>query len=122
MRRAQFFCGLSAVLVLGPFAASASADPTAGPPICRGNETAIDGNYGNLVITGNRYVGKKTTLNGTGNLTIGRGACLDAFTLGTVHVTVNVNVEKGAILALGCTPGSIGPVPSCNNDTTPDTV
>ena len=58
----------------------------------------------------------------SGNLKIGPGACLDAFTLGTVHVRGNIRVGEGAVLALGCTPNSIGPGPPCNNKTTNDTV
>lgn len=82
----------------------------------------ISGSYRNLTITGNRYVAKKTTLTVSHNLTIARGACLDAFTLGTVTVGGNVKVGKDAILALGCTPGSIGPGPPCHGKTTDDTV
>ena len=34
------------------WAGSAQADPTIGPPICPGPETAVSGTYGNLVVTG----------------------------------------------------------------------
>jgi hypothetical protein len=37
-------------------------------------------------------------------------------------VREDLRVEPGAILALGCTPASIGPVPPCNDHTTNDTV
>ena len=87
--------------------------------------TAISGSYRNLTITGNRYVASGTTLTVSHNLTIARGACLDAFTLGTVTVGNNIRVAKGAILALGCTPGSLGPPfnqPPCFGQTTDDTV
>ncbi len=108
-------------------AATATADPTVGPPICSpaSPTTAIAGSYGNLVITGNRYVAANTTLSVRGHLVIAPGACLDAFTLGTVTVGGNVLVGKNAILALGCTPGSLGPPfdqPPCNGQTTNDVV
>ena len=108
-------------------ATSAGADPTAGPPICSPATpaTAIAGSYGNLVITGNDYVAAGTTLSVSGNLTIAPGACLDAFTLGTVTVGGSVFVQQGAILGLGCTPGSLGPPfdqPPCNGQTTNDVV
>jgi hypothetical protein len=115
------------VAVAGVCAALAAADPSAGPPICSPSTpaSAIAGSYGNLVITGNRYVAADTTLTVNGNLTIAPGACLDAFTLGTVTVGGNVFVQQGAILALGCTPGSLGPPlnqPPCNGQTTNDVV
>ena len=108
-------------------ATTAVADPTAGPPICPPSSpaTAISGSYGNLVITGNRYVAASTTLAVSGNLTLAPGACLDAFTLGTVTVGGNVLVGRAAILGLGCTPGSLGPPfdqPPCDGQTTNDTV
>ncbi len=112
-------CAMLAALVVVP---TASADPFAGPPICSSAGTAISGAYGNLTITGNTYVASGATLTVTGNLTIAHGACLDAFTLGTVTVAGNVAVSKGAILALGCSPGSIGPGPPCEGHTTNDTV
>ena len=75
-----------------------------------------------MTITGNKYVAEGATLTVSGDLRIAPGACLDAFTRGTVHVKGSVRVANGAILALGCTPGSIGPVPPCNYETTDDTV
>jgi hypothetical protein len=122
MKKLGLILSASVVLALSVGATSAFADPTAGPPICTGETTAISGTYSNLVITGNRYVAKRTTLTVLHNLRIAPGACLDAFTLGTVHVGGNVHVGPAAILALGCTPGSIGPVAPCFNDTTNDTV
>jgi hypothetical protein len=127
MMKLRFLPGLCVVLALAVLAAPAAADPTGGPPICLGSQsdvTAISGSYGNLTITGNHYVASGTTLTVRGNLTIAPGACLDAFTLGTVKVAGNVLVGNGAILALGCTPGSLGP-PSqapCYTTTTSDTV
>ncbi len=112
-----------AVLAAVVAASPAAADPFVGPRICSSAGTAISGSdSGNLRITGNAYVASGTTLTVGGNLTLAGGACLDAFTLGTVHVAGNVLVAKGAILALGCTPGSIGPVPPCETHTTSDTV
>jgi len=122
MKRLRLLLASCTVALLALGAATALADPTQGPPICNGPETAISGNYGNLVIIGNRYVPAGQTLNVQGNLTIVRGSCFDAFTLGTVHVTGNVSVGWGGIFALGCTPGSIGPGPPCNGQTTNDTV
>jgi len=128
MKKLRALLGLCAVLALAVSAAPAVADPTEGPPICSGSPagvTAISGSYGNLTITGNRYVASGTTLTVSGNLTLAPGACLDAFTVGTVNVRGNVLVGKGAILALGCTPGSLGPPipqPPCGTTTTKDTV
>ncbi len=123
MRKSQLLLGLcAALLALGVLGASAVADPTAGPQICPGTETAISGHYHNLRIWGNRYVPAGATLRVRGNLSIARGSCLDAFTLGTVQVGRNVLVHRDAILALGCTPGSIGPGPPCNGETTNDVV
>lgn len=114
--------GLCAVLALAVWATPAAAVPLPGPQICPNEGTAISGDYRDLMITGNAYVASGTILNVRGNLTLARGACLDAFTLGTVKVAGNVLVGKGAILALGCSPGSIGPGPPCEGKTTSDTV
>ncbi|HZS94566.1 MAG TPA: hypothetical protein VFA78_07205 [Chloroflexota bacterium] len=99
-------------LVGGP--TIASADPTYAP-ICGSDEattaTALSGNYYNLTVHGNAYVDNDATLTVTGNLDVAPGACLDAFSMGTVHVRGNVRVGKGATLALGCAPGSNGPPP-----------
>jgi hypothetical protein len=122
MVKLRIVLGVFAVLALGVFAASATADPHAGPPICSSAGKAISGTHGNLTVWGNAYVKNGRTLRVRGNLKIASGACLDAFTLGTVHVGGNILVGKGAILALGCTPNSIGPVPPCGTTTTNDTV
>jgi len=125
MRKLRLLSCLCPVLALTILAAPAAADPTAGPPICPGPSagvTPISGHYRDLTITGNRYVASGTTLKVRGNLTLARGACLDAFTLGTVKVRRNLLVGKGAILALGCTPNSTGPGAPCNGQTTSDTV
>ncbi|HEU0193955.1 MAG TPA: hypothetical protein VFQ71_07140 [Gaiellales bacterium] len=113
---------VSSALVLAVFAASAAADPHAGPPICSHAGKSVSGTHRNLTIRGNAFVRHGRTLRVRGNLTIARGACLDAFTLGTVHVGGNILVSRGATLALGCTPNSIGPVPPCGTHTTNDTV
>jgi hypothetical protein len=116
--------GAIALVASGAIAAAASADPHSGPPICPSTETAIWGTRASQTITGNRYVPAGTTLNVTGNLTIAPGACLDAFTLGTVTVGGNVTVDSGAILALGCSPywNSGGSGPPCNESTTDDVI
>jgi hypothetical protein len=118
--------GAMATGVVGT-AGIASADPTAAP-ICGSNEgtvgTALSGSYHNLTVNGIAYVDNGATLSVSGNLTLAPGACLDAFSTGTVHVGHNVAVENGATLALGCAPGSNGPPPiaPCFFTTTDDTV
>src|SRR5579875_2060792 len=110
-----------AALAVGLFTVSATAASSAEPGICPAKATAVTGTYGSLTITGNMFVPKRSTLNVAGTLTIAPGACLDAFTLGTVHVGGDIKVGRDAILALGCTPYSIGPgQPPCFNDTTKD--
>jgi hypothetical protein len=122
MVKLRLLVGLCAVLAPVVLASTATADPFVGPPICSSAGKAISGTDGSLTITGNAYVASGTTLTVKGSLTLARGACLDAFTLGTVNVGGNVLVSKGAILALGCSPGSIGPFPPCGTTTTSDTV
>ncbi len=122
MIRFKLVLGLCVVLALGAFTGSAAADPHAGPPICSSAGTSLSGVHHNLTVWGNAYVASGNTLRVRGRLKIARGACLDAFSLGTVHVRGDIVVKKGATLALGCTPGSIGPVPPCGNTTTNDTV
>lgn len=101
-----------AVAGLGVWTATAVADPTY-VPICPGAETALSGDFGSLTVTGNNYVPDGATLNVSGNLTIAPGACLDAFTRGTVTVGRNLLVGKGAILGLGCSIYALGPSPPC---------
>jgi hypothetical protein len=122
MLKSRLVIAVSAALVLAVFAASAAADPNAGPPICSSAGKSVSGTHRNLTIWGNAFVRHGHTLRVHGNLTIARGACLDAFTLGTVHVGGDILVSRGATLALGCTPNSIGPVPPCGTHTTNDTV
>jgi len=113
---------LATALAVGVSAPAASAWEPGGPPICSSIGEPIEGSYQNLTITGNRWVGAGAELQVSGNLTIPRGACLDAFTLGEVHVRGNIVVGSGAILALGCTLGSIGPGEPCESQSTDDTV
>ncbi len=122
MVKARILLGLCAVFAAAVMAPTAAAETLEGPPICSSAGTAISGSDGNLTVTGNAYVKSGTTLTVSGNLTVAPGACLDAFTLGTVNVGGNVLVGKGAVLALGCSPGAIGPFPPCNEATTDDTV
>ena len=84
----------------------------------------LSGSYHNLTVTHVAFVRRRDTLKVSGNLTLAPGACLDAFSLGTVQVGHNVNVEKGATLALGCAPGSNGPpgIPPCRYSVAADTV
>jgi hypothetical protein len=118
----RLLLGICTVVAVMALPAVAQADPTAGPPICGSAGTAVWGTYGYLGITGDAYVPAGKTLTVKHNLRIRHGACLDAFTLGTVHVWHNIIVRPGAVLALGCTPDSIGPGPPCNGMTTNDTV
>lgn len=127
VRAGAVLTGLGAVCVAGlgsVGAGIASADPV-GAPICSSAGKALAGDHrGNLVVRGNAYVADGATLRVRGNLVVARGACLDAFSLGTVHVRRNVLVGHGATLALGCAPGANGPPPMapCNFTTTDDTV
>jgi hypothetical protein len=111
------------VLALGAWVATATADPVL-VPVCLGAEqTAVSGSFHNLTIRGNAYVASNATLTVSGNLTIAPGACLDAFSMGTVTVGGNVLVGRGAILGLGCTLTSIEPgQPTPCTGTTDDTV
>ncbi len=111
---------LVAAIAVG--SSTAAADPTVGPKICSSAGTSLSGTVGNLTITGNAYVPAGSTLTVRGNLTLAQGSCLDAFTVATVDVTGSVNVGRGAILGLGCSPGAIGPEPPCGTTTTDDVV
>ena len=123
MAKRRLLVGVAAALAAAVVAApTASGDPFEGPPICSSAGTALAGSFGNLTVSGNAYVAKGTTLTVSGKLTLARGACLDAFTLGTVHVGGDLVVSKEAILGLGCSPGAIGPAPPCGTTTTEDTV
>jgi hypothetical protein len=114
-----------AAAICGVVVASASANPFVGPPICGSAGAAVSGTYSSLTISGNAYVPEGKTLTVTGNLTLAPGSCLDAFVVATVQVGRNIMVGNGAILALGCTPESLGPPltqPPCHGVTTNDTV
>lgn len=129
MKRIKFmlatFVGVSTVLVpvLALSTAPAMADPTTVPLCPGGDVTAVHGTHKNLTITGQDYVAT-AGLTVRGNLTIAPGACLDAFSLAPVHVRGSIFVYQGATLALGCSPGALGPPiqPPCNSETTSDTV
>src|SRR5579884_216291 len=94
---------------------TASADPVYAP-ICGSEEatagTALSGTYHHLTVHGIAYVESGATLDVSGDLRLAPGACLDAFSLGTVHVGGDVKVGPRATLALGCAPGSNGPPPT----------
>jgi hypothetical protein len=119
------FVGVFTVLVpvLALSTAPAMADPTTVPLCPGGDVTAVHGTHKNLTITGQDYVAT-AGLTVRGNLTIAPGACLDAFSLAPVHVRGSIFVYQGATLALGCSPGALGPPiqPPCNSETTSDTV
>jgi hypothetical protein len=122
MRRISLLAGVCAALGMMVWSTSATADPTAGPPICKTAGAAVSGAHLGLRLTGDNYVPAGSSLNVTGNLVLAPGACLDAFTTATVNVFGDIHVLKGAVLALGCTPQSIGPVPPCGATTTSDLV
>ena len=113
-----------AVLVgMAVASSTAAADPNVGPKICPSAGKALSGSVvGNLTITGDAYVPAGSTLTVRGNLTLAAGSCFDAFTVATVVVKGAVNVGKGAVLGLGCSPGAIGPEPPCEFNTTEDIV
>jgi len=110
VKRMRLYVVVVVLSALGAWAASANADPSV-LPLCNGPETLISGNYGNLTITGNRGVSNTGTLRVWGNLRIAPGACLDAFSMGSVSVRGNVLVGPGAIFALGCALDAVGPPP-----------
>jgi len=124
-RRLGLILAVSATLTFALWTAGASADNVT-LPLCPSLGNAVSGTYnGSLTITGDAYVAKGATLTVRGNLTIAPGACLDAFSLGTVTVGGNVLVGSGAILALGCSPGALGPPldqAPCSGQTTSDVV
>jgi hypothetical protein len=117
----------AALTVIVPMSVLSAAPAIAGQThvsLCPGGHVRpIYGTYDNLTIRGQDYV-PKGSLTVRGNLTIAPGACLDAFSLAKVHVGGNVFVDKAATLALGCSPGALGPPiqPPCFNKTTTDTV
>lgn len=84
-------------------AASGAANGT-----CTGGD--VSGMYKNLVIAGQCAVPQGATLNVTGNLTVNKGAALDAQTYSsTVTVGQNVTAWSGSLLGLGCqSPESVG--------------
>jgi hypothetical protein len=120
-------CSAAAAAGLVGATGVASADPTFAP-LCGADEgtagTALSGNYNNLTVHGIAYVASGATLDVSGDLRLAPGACLDAFSLGTVHVGHNLTVNPRATLALGCAPGSNGPppIPPCGFISTDDTV
>jgi hypothetical protein len=125
VKKVRTILGVSAglaMIVVPVFLSAAPAMAVTPVPLCSSETTAVSGSYHNLTITGNAYVADGATLAVSGNLTIARGGCLDAFSLGTVNVGGNILVGKGATLALGCSPGAIGPQPPCGDMTTNDTV
>jgi hypothetical protein len=118
----RLIAGLSVIVGAAVLAESAAADPTY-IPICPSLGTSLSGTVnGNLTVTGNAYVDNGANLTVNGNLTLAPGSCLDAFSLGTVHVQGNILVKQGATLGLGCGPGAVGPGPPCNGTSTDDTV
>lgn len=125
MGRVRIWVAVIAAAVCAFFVASAGANPFVGPPICSSGGAAVFGTYSGLTISGNAYVPEGKTLAVTGTLTLAPGSCLDAFSVSTVQVGGDIKVGRGAVLGLGCTPGSLGPPfdqPPCHGQTTNDTV
>jgi len=118
----KLLLGFCVMLALAVSAASAAADPMTGPKICSSAGTARSGYYGNLTLAGNNYVAAGATLTVWGNLVIAPGACLDAFSTGTVKVGRNVLVGRNAILGLGCAPDVDFESAPCGSTTTDDTI
>lgn len=113
---------IGGMLLAGPVG-PASADPVSAP-LCGQSEAAtglaLHGTYNNLTVHGIAYVPDGATLTVRHNLVVTPGSCLDAFSMGTVHVGGNVLVRPGATLALGCMPfanGSDAPCTGVPNDT-----
>lgn len=108
------------MLLTGPVS-PASADPVSAP-LCQNEASghALHGTYNNLTVRGVAYVADGATLTVRHNLVLTPTSCLDAFSMGTVHVGGNVLVRRGATLALGCMPfanGSLVPCDGVPNDT-----
>ena len=116
MKSVKTYLVVAVLSVFGVCAASASADPSVSP-LCNGPETVISGSYHNLTITGNEGVSNTGALSVSGNLTIARGACLDAFSMGSVSINGNVRVGHGAIFALGCSLDASEPPTPCTGST-----
>ena len=118
----------AAVTVMVPLSALSSAPSGADQtyvPLCQGgvDTTPVSGPFHNLTITGQDYVANGSSLTVAGNLIIAPGACLDAFSTANVNVGGNILVGKGSVLALGCSPGAIGPAtPPCGNPETGVTI
>ncbi|MGZ5393607.1 MAG: vanadium-dependent haloperoxidase, partial [Mycobacterium sp.] len=91
--------------------------PTAAPGkpgagTCSGGQI-ISGTYSGFTVTGNCTIADGAVVQINGNLTVTDGAILNdhAASTGTVHVTGNVKVGKGAVLGLGynAAEGTLGP-------------
>ena len=116
----------AALAVIIPVSALSAAPAMADPvhvPLCPGGDvTPVSGFHQNLTIRGQDYVAGWLSVRG--NLTIAPGACLDAFSLAKVRVGGSIFVDKAATLALGCSPGALGPPVQapCYKKTTADRV
>lgn len=96
--KVRLVLGLCVLLAIGLGGSSAIASTQNG--VCTGGLIPA-GTYNGLTITGNCTVGGDITVNG--NMFLASGAILNdhAVSFGTVHVTGNVLVGKGAVLGLG---------------------
>lgn len=109
--KVRIVVSLCALVALGSFATTATADPG---PVGLCTETgassdpgvALSGTYRSLTISGNAYVDFGQTLRVTGGLTLAPGACLEAFLASSVSISGGVRVAPGAVFGLGYGPGT----------------
>jgi hypothetical protein len=101
MRKLLLLLGAGIVLVLGSTGSGAFAAPK---ETC---SSGMSGSHGSVAVVGPCFVGADVTING--NLTLADGSIFAGF--GTVTITGNVSVGKGAQLFLGwdADEGELGP-------------
>ena len=111
MRKLTLLLGTVVALVGIAMAGSAFAGKP-GTETCSGGDIA-SGTYDGLTVTGNCTIPDDAVVTVVGDLTVTAGAILNdhAASQGTVHVTGNVKVGKGAVLGLGynAAEGTLGP-------------
>ncbi len=82
-------------------AGSASASPAPTSTSCSSGNIA-SGSYASLSITGNCTIPDGAVVTVARQVTLARGATLNAMTASTVHISGNILVAPGATLSLGC--------------------
>jgi hypothetical protein len=117
-RRLLGTCGI-ALLVMGACASSAAAKHSGGPATCSGSFESpgvLAGTYpSNVTIEGICFADAGPVVI-EGNLTLTPGSGLNAaLAAGSVNVRGNLDVQRGALLYLGCTPRSF----ACFDDPNP---